>query len=172
MMAAYYTIQLLPNRFLRWIAARLPYCADAYAPGGFFEPRPTFPPSVPFCGYALAGLGLRGLSLLVLRKQVFVTGVVTMVEHRPVNAEWQHETFRLRPDDPTILNTFSLKLPGPDNPTPHDGDPSAPMTIECEPFMGAHLPAVGQRVSVLAAFVIDLSNGWPELHPVSSWRVA
>ncbi len=165
MSVAHAAIQTLPKPLLTKIATAMPYSPDKFAAGGFFAPNPTLPPLLPNAPH----MDAPDASHLVLVPYCCLTGAVTLVEKRRPNADWNHETFRLLPDDSRVLNMFAPKLPGAHDPDAVAGSASIPNVLECEPPVGAPLPAVGDRVRVWGRFIVDLANGWTEMHPVTSW---
>ena len=173
---AYRIIQgTVPEATLIWMANRVPYKADVYGPRGFFLPMTKLPPDVPAPdGDPLAGVpGGVSLSLLILRTYTRINGKVIFVEQRPKDAEWQHETFYLRPDDLGILNQYALIADERGSFDPMKNSPArrGEPILECEPEVGGKMPEVGQRVAVEGPYIIDLANGWTEVHPCRKWEV-
>lgn len=147
----------VPGLVLNGIAKVLPYKNDSYAPGGFFvEPPKHIPPELPGKPPKMPA---QELNWLVLACYVEIVGVVTRVEIRPPNADWQHETFHLKPDDPGVLNSYNANVYG-----------DMWGVLECEGPVGSPLPKLDQRVAARGQYTINLANGFVELHWCTSWR--
>lgn len=147
-----------------WLADRAWFWPDAFAPAGFFEPIPLhMPPLSPIAGPGEdlsfdAGPGwfgwLNPLVLLQIRRTVRVVGTVMLVELRPADATWYHDTFYLRPDDALIMNRFA----------PRCGlgifSDKGLATLKCWVPIGTQLPKVGERIVAEGTLCADLANRW------------
>jgi len=96
--------------------------------------------------------------LTVLSACQRATGVVTIVRAEPDGD--LHFDVRLDPSYRSLLRSGNAK---------QHGD----LVIEFMPRDGGHLPApsVGDRVSLVGAWVDDTDHNWNELHPVWSARI-
>ena len=157
----YRAIQLLPNSLLRKISASLPVWQDSFVPATWFEPMPNIPKAgiiEPTPDYYFSGDMPIMLNLILLRSSAQVTGTITLIEIRPKDATWDHETFRVKPDDSSILNRFSV---GVDN------------CIEVETPVGTDQSKlkVGDRITVWGDYVLQTAWGYPEIHFAKAWKV-
>lgn len=163
--ALYYVYQFIfPTSLKTWLSNVAPYSPDVYAPAGFLEPRPNDLPDIsPVQSVEddltwKVGTGFWGwlnpLSLLAIRRNITVIGVVMLVEVRPANATWNHDTFYVAPADPSILNRFALKcLNG-----TYDNNGLA--VLKCWVPVGTPLPVLSSRVSIEGTLCADMANRW------------
>lgn len=153
-----------PARIKTWLSDHAPYSEDSFAPAGFLEPEPAAFPNRALAPSPVddtawktspAFFGWLGpLVLLVIARNVEIRGTVLLVERRPANATWFHDTFYIAPRDSKILNRFALKcrLDNFDN----SGFPVA----KCWVPIGTQMPPEGASVVARGAWCADLCNRW------------
>jgi hypothetical protein len=132
------------------LGALLPRWLDTFTPAAFF----TAPVHLPVATNIKFAVQQSGASIIPLQHLSQVRGVVTAVEVRPPNATWPHQTFYIKPDDPTILNSFNRN-------NLSESYPGMNGCLKCcTPVTDLDFPKVGQRVYVYGTFGLDLANGW------------
>lgn len=142
------------------IGALLPRWPDNFTPAAFF----TAPVNMPEADTLTPHPPQSGASIIPLRL-TRLTGIVTGVEVRPPTATWNHQTFYIKPDDPSILNSFNQN-------NLNESYPGQNGNLKCcPPVTEIDLPKVGMYVAVYGTFGMDLANGWTIMEYVSTWNM-
>jgi hypothetical protein len=175
MTVCYFAFQfVMPDRALTWLANISPtnisifgltiVGPDVFMPRALFEPMPHRPPRSKYSNllddvaWQVSSLFLGWLNpihLLRVARDAAVTGNVIYVETAAQRDGASHDTFYIRPDDPSILNRFAWKLLAGAISTGTAGLP----LLKCYVPIGTAMPAVGVRVRAQGMYGVDLANG-------------
>lgn len=151
---AYYLTQaVLPNFILTGIANLMPVWKDSFAPRAFFEPKPQAL-EVGGTKPSLSWMGSNLLNKIILHRGVHVEGLVSGVEVRPKNAEWQHDTYyiHLFKYDQGCLNRFNALMTQSYAGQANDLKVLVPI--------GSPMPKLDDHVLVDGDQAADGANGW------------
>lgn len=158
---------VLPPRFMNWVALKLPYCEDSYAPAGFWTIPPIVPPKdhthpAGFFENVLTPFGLpSAIANVIIRKNCKLSGIVVKVEPYSNNT-WGHQTFYLKLDDPGALSPlasqvcFSMGVKA--------DDPITKSVIKVlVPYHANNPPPLNRRIMVYGSLVILFAHGYTGL---------